>query len=358
VKILLVGKPEGKPEDGGSFTFQNTLLDSFKLIETNHSYFYIQANTISVQEAVSKMQIDFVWFMSPFYEKIDVPFAITVWDLGHRIIPWFPEVSTSGWTYDERESFYNYVLPKASIIVIGNKSGASQINKSYNIPLDRIRLIPLPVSRNSSLITDDNSDFLRENNLNKNDYLLYPAQFWPHKNHIVLVDTLQILIQKGHTKKLVLTGSDKGNLNFIKEYIDSKELNEFILFTGFIKQNDLNLLYKNAFALTFASLMGPDNLPPIEAMQLRCPVICSNYDGAYDQLGDSALYFDGLDPLDLVTKLASLEDHKFRNQLIESGLKLVEGLSERNTFNKINDAVNEFSKVRRLWAGGNIYKSL
>jgi glycosyltransferase involved in cell wall biosynthesis len=356
MRTLLVGKPEGKPEDGGSFSYQSILQAGFNSIETSHLYYYVEAKKTNIQNVVNQLSIDFVWFMSPFYERIDVPFAITVWDLGHRIVPWFPEVSVSGWTYDDRENFYNYVLQRASIVVIGNNTGANQINRSYNIPLDRIKLIPLPVRSSQFLYFEDESHILNEINLKRNEYLLYPAQFWPHKNHITLIDAIELLIAKGQKKKLVFTGSDKGNLNFIKEYINSKNLNEFVIIAGFLKQSDLNMLYKNAFALTFASLMGPDNLPPIEAMQFGCPVICSNYQGSNDQLGDAALYFDGLDPFDLVNKLEALVNPALRNQLIESGSRLVNELTEKSYFEKINNAVNEFSKTRRLWSGSNSYK--
>src|SRR5438552_13932917 len=87
----------------------------------------------------------FVWFLSPYYEPVDVPFAATVWDLGHREMPYFPELSLSGWKFDEREGFYSHLLPRASIVVIGNGVGARCVNEFYRVRPDNICEIPLPV---------------------------------------------------------------------------------------------------------------------------------------------------------------------------------------------------------------------
>ena len=43
-----------------------------------------------MQSWIAEKKIDFVWFLSPYYEPVDVPFAATVWDLGHREMPYFP----------------------------------------------------------------------------------------------------------------------------------------------------------------------------------------------------------------------------------------------------------------------------
>ncbi|MFM6269445.1 MAG: glycosyltransferase, partial [Dolichospermum sp.] len=48
-------------------------------------------------------------------------------------------------------------------------------------------------------------------------------------------------------------------------------------------------LYINAFSLAFMSFFGPDNLPPLEAMALGCPVIASKVSGSEEQLGNNAL---------------------------------------------------------------------
>lgn len=54
-------------------------------------------------------------------------------------------------------------------------------------------------------------------------------------------------------------------------------------------------LYKSAAALIMASHFGPTNMPPIEAMELGCPVICSDLGGHREILDNGALYFNSYD---------------------------------------------------------------
>ena len=57
-----------------------------------------------------------------------------------------------------------------------------------------------------------------------------------------------------------------------------------------MKRPELIALYRHALALTFVSYFGPDNLPPLEAFALGCPVITSAIEGVDEQLGNAALY--------------------------------------------------------------------
>ena len=65
-------------------------------------------------------------------------------------------------------------------------------------------------------------------------------------------------------------------------------------------------MYKNAFALVYASFLGPNNIPPLEACALGCPVVAANIPGAFEQMGDAAAFFDPKDEYDLAEKIKML----------------------------------------------------
>ena len=65
---------------------------------------------------------------------------------------------------------------------------------------------------------------------------------------------------------------------------------------------ELKWIYKNADALVFPTLLGPNNFPPIEAMSLGVPVIVSDIKGHRNQLQENALFFDPLCPESLPRK--------------------------------------------------------
>ena len=102
--------------------------------------------------------------------------------------------------------------------------------------------------------------------------------------------------------------------------------------------------------MIFASLMGPNNMPPIEATYLHCPVIITDLDGHKEQLGNTALYFTGYDYKDLASKMLILLKSKTkRTALIEKEKKLAKQFCKINYFTEIRKIVEEFSLIRNTW---------
>jgi len=360
MKVLFVGNPSDRPTDGGSATFQQALLAGLTRMRSSHECSYVQPAPGKgiVQSWVVEKQIDFVWFLSPYYEPVEVPFATTVWDLGHRELPCFPEVSLSGWTFDQREGFYSHVLPRASIVVIGNDVGARSVNDFYRVSFENIRRIPLPVNVGPLQGLRAESTALQPYGLTPGEFLFYPAQFWPHKNHVTLVDTLGLLRRQGQPFKLVLTGSDKGNRAHVESHVSQCGLRDSVIFAGFVETPVLHQLYLNAFAMVFASLMGPDNLPPLEAMALGCPVVCAAFNGAREQLGEAALFFEGLNAEEAASQLRKLTDPDLRSTLIARGRALAQSRNPDEYVKRIIEALDEFARKRRLWGPSNSYRHL
>jgi glycosyltransferase involved in cell wall biosynthesis len=356
--VLFVDNPFSRPTDGGGYTYQQLLLAGLKRMHSRHECSYVQpeAHKGVVKALVQRNQVDFVWFMSLYCEPVPVPFATTVWDLGHREMPWFPELSLSGWTFEQREQHYREVLPRASLIAVGNSVGARAIQEFYRIPADRIREIALPVDASALAAEEPDAAAVQALGLVPGEYLLYPAQFWPHKNHITLVDMLALLQAAGRPLKLVFSGSDKGNRGYVEQYVRQRGLQERVLFTGFIDTALLHQLYRHAFAMVFGSVMGPDNLPPLEAMALGCPVVCAAFAGAREQLGEAALLFAPLDPAAAASCVAQLEDPALRQRLCERGREVVASRSPDDYIRRINEALDGFAVQRRLWGPGDSYR--
>jgi hypothetical protein len=44
----------------------------------------------SLDDQVKAAQIDFVWQLSAFGHVLDTPYMMVVWDIQHRLQPWFP----------------------------------------------------------------------------------------------------------------------------------------------------------------------------------------------------------------------------------------------------------------------------
>lgn len=301
-----------------------------------------------LDDILKKYNIDLIYFYCVQYEKVSIPYIITVWDLAHCEHPYFPEVSITQWTFDARTKFYSSVLPKAARVVVGNSEGKRQICKYYNVNEDVVKTIPMITPSDVYTLEGDNS-MLDKLNLEKNKFLYYPAQFWSHKNHIRLLKELKNLKDNKINLKLVFSGSDQGNQKYIESKTKELGLDNDVIFAGFLKREEVIALYKNAYALTYASYFGPDNIPPLEAMALNCPVICSEYKGSHEQLKDCALYFDGATGENFYESIIKLNNDNFKSQLIQKANKLALTYSTGNYVKKMFKIIDDFECYRECW---------
>ena len=201
--------------------------------------------------------------------------------------------------------------------------------------------------------TQGDDSVLSSFHLEKNKFLYYPAQFWSHKNHIRLLKELKKLLEEGYDLKLVFSGSDQGNLKYVQRRTKELGLENNVIFAGFLPRNQIISLYKNAYALAYASYFGPDNIPPLEAMALGCPVICSEYKGAHEQLGDCALFFNQTTGENFKENIDKLKDEKCRAEIIQKGRTLAKNCSTENYVKKMFEIIDEFSYIRECW--GSVY---
>jgi len=327
---------------------KNNLL--IRLIEQ----FYLAFNSILVTKiyfrflplmnSIRRFNIDFIIFLHPKHGIVDIPSMTPVWDLQHRVQPWFPEVSENG-EWEIRERYYQKVLPRSTFILTGTHRGMNEIHCFYRIPTDRIKITPLPTPLDVLQPTNKESDILQKNGI-KGEFLLYPAQFWLHKNHVNCIRALDILHNQFQRKiSLVFIGSDKGNLAIIQNAIIKHNLSDYVHTLGFVSRQDLISLYQNASAMLFPTLFGPDNIPPLEAFALGCPVIASDIPGAKEQLGDAAILINPLDPksiADAIERLSS--DEQFRQKIREKGLQRARSWTSDNYAREILSLLDEFER--------------
>lgn len=381
--------PNVPPEIGGGYTFENEVLGSLLSLahESRHCFTLFSdtaiqkiapANTIppikneiiprptvikrffgvtpkisNFESLVLKNKIEMMIYSNAFYcnPTINVPYITFVWDLQHRLQPWFPEVSAKG-EWERRESYFKNALQRATYIVTGTKTGQKEISLFYGIPENRIKILPHPTPefkiKNSE--SDNTGNIPKKYGISK-QYLLYPAQFWPHKNHVNCLLALK-MIKEQHSLplSLVLVGSDAGNMSYIKKRTIELELSDDVHFLGFISRSDLISLYRDAFALLYLSFFGPENLPPLEAFALQCPVLASRVSGSEEQLGDAALLVDPKDPEDIAKAIVKLYDDKeLRSQLIWKGYSRAHQWSGKEFIRGLFTFIDDFECIRRCW---------
>jgi len=302
-----------------------------------------------LSETLRQAGIDLLYSPSPWIPQVDVPFVVTCWDLQHRVQPYFPEVSRLGWTWDERDKHYRSTLPRASAVVVGTQIGKTEVERFFAVDPQRIEVIPFSVPA-----TIAECRCVRPDWAPTKPFVVYPAQFYPHKNHIRLVDAIAAIAARGDNVAAVFVGGDaqgqNGTLDYILRAAKERGVGERIITPGFVSDEALRWCYENAIALVFPSLFGPDNLPPLEALSVGCPAIVGDIPGAEEQLRDAVVRvdpFDGECFAEAIVRLA--QDQRHREKLIDAGRQLTSLLTANTYASRLNRLFDRLADTFRCW---------
>lgn len=286
----------------------------------------VAINNRSALPVLIKENIDLVYYLKPEDNILDYSLIITHWDVGHRSMHAFPEVALHG-NYAKREKYYSGMLNKAFLILCESEAGAKELLHYYAVNPDKVKVLPLFSGEvvHRQVTIENQQQILLQYHLQARHFFIYPAQFWAHKNHYNLVCAFHLLVKEtgNESLKLVLCGTDKGNMDYIVKLVDTLGINGKVLFPGFVSDTVLYTFYKNAVALVMPTFLGPTNIPLIEAAHLGCAVLCSQLEGHFEILGDAALYFNPMDMGGIKSCLQQVLQPERGKQLAEAALQRI-----------------------------------
>ncbi|MBV9850027.1 MAG: glycosyltransferase family 4 protein [Armatimonadetes bacterium] len=124
-------------------------------------------------------------------------------------------------------------------------------------------------------------------------YVLAVGVLQPRKNLALLLDAFA-LIKLGPTApphRLVIAGKRGWKNDELDRHLEAlpDEVRQEIVFTGYVPDGDLPMLYGGADALCFPSRYEGFGLPPLEALACGCPVLCSRTSSLPEVVGDAGL---------------------------------------------------------------------
>ena len=129
---------------------------------------------------------------------------------------------------------------------------------------------------------------LRERYRLPEEFLFYPAQLWPHKNHLrVLQASKRLRDERDLRIPLVLTGAKFGAADEMFAYIAEAGLGDQVFYLGKVPFADLLSLYRTATFVVTATLYESSSLTLLEACAAGTPVIAS----ATDPNREAAAFF-------------------------------------------------------------------
>lgn len=301
---------------------------------------------------VHQVDLAFCFFLSWVPEFLfHRPFVTVVYDLCHREHCEFPEVSER-FEFEKRERIFREILPRAIAVLISSPSLAHQLQLYYGIDKQRLIELPLlPAVHARVRATPDEVRRVRMKYSLPDDYVFYPAQLWPHKNHLYILEAIRILADTWDRRvTAVFTGSDFGNAGYVVEAVRRLGIEDRVCMLGFVDSGDIEALYTGAQALVMPSYFGPTNMPPLEALSIGCPVIYSDVPEFRAVLGNAALYCDLNEPASLAKKIRSvMEQPELAEALKRAGAQVI-GHGDNHEYVEIMQMIlDRYEYLRRRW---------
>jgi glycosyltransferase involved in cell wall biosynthesis len=173
----------------------------------------------------------------------DIPRAVPIAD---RIFRWFNRP----------------VTVKKATVVTSSDFSARQIKIHYGADAEVIRL---PCSAIASRVYD---------RVPNKPYVFYPANAWPHKNHLFLLN-LWSKFKKLQDFALVFTMST-GTEGLDSAIARAKQKGIDVQILGRLNREELMGLYEKAHCSVFPSLYEGFGLPVLESLQNNCPILVSD----------------------------------------------------------------------------------
>ncbi|MBI2411296.1 MAG: glycosyltransferase family 4 protein [Candidatus Kerfeldbacteria bacterium] len=253
------------------------------------------------------------------------PFIVTVHDL---IILHFPteRATTLGpllYTIKHLAGklVMRHAVKQARHILTVSEFSKQDIMSYYHLPAEKIQVTyeaAEPVS--AHLTAAEITKVLEKYDISK-PYLLYVGNVYPHKNLEVVIDLLAELKKRGTPPlwHIVLVGREDYFYKRLKAEARAKNIDEYIVFTDFVPDDELPALYTNAQAYIFPSHYEGFGLPALEAMSYGTPVLAARSSCLPEILGDAALYFDPNDISGIINAVERImNDEHLRAHLIQA----------------------------------------
>jgi glycosyltransferase involved in cell wall biosynthesis len=284
---------------------------------------------LAVRRLKRRYQIDL--FYCPFggasFASANTPTVALVTDLLHRDFPFSLSAQDQEWrelNFRKLASYANYYQ------VISDFTG-QRLQSLYQIPANQIFRTYLPIQRRFSLGqgSHDRQDACAtvagesgSPGEGGKPFFFYPANFWAHKNHEVLLIAYQLYLASAgdRARDLVLTGHLDERARYLQRLAQDLAILPRVKFLGHVPEATLAELYSTASCLVFPSLYEGFGIPILEAMSFGLPIVCSREASIPEIAGEAALYTDTRNPLRLSAALRQItEDESLRNGLVERG---------------------------------------
>ena len=286
-----------------------------------------------------KIKLDLFYSPSHYSPQFSpFPTIPTIHDLGYLQ---FPKQFTKK-DYYQLKNWTEKSLKSASHIVTVSEFSKSELGKIYQIPFQKITVAGNGVGNPPTISTKLSQQTLLKFKI-KTPYFLCLGTLKPNKNIPFLIRAFSQA--KISDCQLVIAGKKGWLFEEVFQTVLQEKIENKVIFTDFINEEEKWALYKNSIGLVIPSLYEGFGIPAIESMKVSTPVIASNIPPLVEVMGKTGIIIDPNDLESLKSALKQLCDKNTRQKLSDLCLAQANKYTWTNTAKSLLSA---FTKVTRI----------
>ena len=230
-------------------------------------------------------------------------------------------------------------------IITVSEFSQKQICDEFHVSKNFVKHVPIQLGTRvySVVETKKSITVLNKYRLKPQKYFIFCSSWWKNKNHGNLMKAFNKFAQKNSDIKLILVGKHPGMFESrpITDYCSDR-----LIIAGFVPDEELGILLKNALAFIHPSVYEGFGMPIIEAMANGIPVACSNVASLPEIAGSAALLFDPFNVDSITQAMHRLaDDPQLRKELIKKGYEQAKKYSDRDAM--VDEYIRVMEEVMR-----------
>ena len=271
---------------------------------------------------VESADVNLVHFVAQNAFLTDAPSIFHPHDLQHVHLP---DYFTS-FERRRRDLEYGTFCKRAAMVAVTSEWVRDDVVDHFRLPASKVAVVPWAPPTLAYRAPDEATLAEVSNRLKlPSRFLFYPAQAWPHKNHLALFQAVaRLRDEDGLNISLVCTGGTSAYVPQLLEHRRALGLDDQVRWLGFVSPSDLTALFALCAGVVVPTLFEAASGPVWEAFVAGAPVACSNVTSLPAQAGDAALVFDPHDEAALHAAVRQLWlDESLRGELARKGRERV-----------------------------------
>ena len=239
-------------------------------------------------------------FVTPILNRR--PTIVTVYDLSFLHYPEaFPRLQQLYLATQTRRS-----CRRARRIITISESSRQDVVRFFRVPEQRVDVVYPGVDAAFRPHSPAELAAFRQAKGLPERYFVHVGTLQPRKNIPVLLEALALLDRPDIP--LYLVGGKGWLYEKIFAQVKALNLEDRVVFTGFVPEAEVPLWNAGATALIFPSIYEGFGMPVVQAMACGAPVIASDVSSIPEAAGDAALLFGPQDVTTLATHMATVLD--------------------------------------------------